>query len=640
MKSEYLSRRDLLQSAAELGLLSALTPLLPSYAWGQPKTATLDTNKVKEFDLTIAQTPFQVNGRTGSAVTVNGTVPGPILRFREGQDAIIRVSNTLDETTSIHWHGILLPPEMDGVPGVSFAGIKPGQTFTYKFPLIQSGTYWYHSHSGGQEAQGMYAPFIIDPAKPDPFSYDREYTILLSDWSFMHPMKIIGKLKNDAAYFNFQRRTVGDFIRDSKKAGLSATVKDRLEWMRMRMDATDILDVTGSTYNYLLNGLSPEGNWNGIFQKGERVRLRFIDGAAMTIFDVRIPGAKLTLVQADGQNVQPVAIEEFRISPGETYDVLVEFTEERPYAIFAETTDRSGFAFGTLSPRTGMRAAIPERRKRPLRSMADMGMAHDMGNMKGMGDASDDMKGMTYGGASRKTKATSMSAHEGHQMPASGHEGHNKNAANPPSKESKHDGHGKTKAATSSATAVPRSTPTKHGPDTHGPANAFTPEQTMSRLHEPGTGHEDNPRRVLVYTDLKAIHAFPDQRAPTREVELHLTGNMERFMWSINGKKWSEDPKPILFKSGERLRLTFVNDTMMEHPMHLHGMWMYLENGTGAYLPRKHTILVKPAERLTVAVTVDAPLGDWAFHCHMLFHMEMGMFRVMRVVKELPAVQS
>jgi len=587
----HWTRRDVLLRGSELGIAAALAPLMPAYAWAELPKAPITDHPI---DLVIERSPFLVNGKKGSAVTVNGTVPGPVVRLREGQDAIIRVTNKLHETTSIHWHGILLPPEMDGVPGVSFAGIKPGETFTYRFPVKQYGTYWYHSHSGGQEAEGLYAPLIIDPAKTDPFEYDREYPVLLSDWSFIEPMKLIAKLKKDNAYFNYQRRTVGDFIRDTKQSGLRSTLKDRLDWMRMRMDATDILDITGSTYSYLMNGLTPEANWNVLFRKGEKIRLRFIGGAAMSIFDVRIPGAKMTLVQADGQNVQPVKIEEFRISPGETYDVIVKLNEDRPYAIFAESMDRSGYAMGTLSPTAGARAPVPERRKRPLRTMSDMGMA--MGDMKEMSMSGMDMPGMD------------MSGHGA-------------------MKQGKHGG-------------STGGDPVKHGPDHHGPGNAFVPDESKSRLHEPGTGLENNSRRVLVYTDLKSIHPFPDQRAPAREIELHLTGNMERFMWSIDGKKFSESPQPIVFRSGERLRLTFVNDTMMEHPMHLHGMWMYLENGSGAHLPRKHTVLVKPAERLSVAITADAPVGDWAFHCHMLFHMEMGMFRVVRVTNETPAVKA
>ncbi|MBX9767575.1 MAG: copper resistance system multicopper oxidase [Bdellovibrionales bacterium] len=613
MKRYDVSRRQFIGNSWEWGLLTGLTSLLPSYAWAE--VAKLKEPKAENsiIDLSIARTPFIINGKTGSAVTVNGTVPGPILRFREGQEAVIRVTNKLEEATSIHWHGILLPPEMDGVPGVSFAGIMPGKTFTYRFPVKQSGTYWYHSHSGGQELEGLYGPLIIDPLKPDPYSYDREYVILLSDWSFMAPMKIIGKLKKRAAYFNYQKRTIGDFIADVKSGGFSPTLSGRMQWQKMRMDPTDISDVTGATYNYLMNGLSPEGDWTGIFRKGERIRLRFIDAGAMTIFDVRIPGLKMTVVQADGQNVQPVSVDELRIGNGETYDVIVEPKDEGPYAIFAETIDRSGYALGTLASKVGMKALFPERRKRPIRSMEDMGMS--MADMPM--DASAAAAGAAIAMPEMKMEAPAASEHAG--MAGM-----------------------KTNDQTSDSTLkseIPGSRPIKHGPDSHGPGNSVIPMETKNRLHEPGTGLEKSTRRVLVYTDLKALKPFEDQRKPAREIELHLTGNMERYMWSIDGKKYSENSDPIPFHFGERLRLTFVNDTMMEHPMHLHGMWMYLENGSGSSLPRKHTVIVKPAERLSVTVTADA-LGDWAFHCHMLIHMEMGMFRVVRVAKRAAEVQS
>lgn len=614
MHIPFVTRRQFIGHAWELGLFAGLTPLLPQYAWGEITKHTKAQTETGPIDLTIGKTPFSINGRTGSAVTVNGTVPGPLLRFREGQDAVIRVTNKLREATSIHWHGILLPPEMDGVPGVSFAGIKPGETFTYRFPVKQSGTYWYHSHSGGQELEGLYGPLIIDPAKPEPYSYDREYVILLSDWSFMDPMAIIGKLKNDSAYFNYQKRTVGDFFHDVKSNGFSATWSERMQWAKMRMDPTDISDVTGATYTYLMNGLSPDGNWTGVFRKGERIRLRFIDAGAMTIFDVRIPGLKMTVVQADGQNVKPVSVDELRIGNGETYDVIVEPKDDGPYAIFAETIDRSGFALGTLATRTGVKALTPERRKRPIRSMDDMGMS--MADMP-MQDSANATAGAAA--AMPGMKMDNPAARKAESMP--GMDMGDRSSSLPVKSE------------------IPGSRPVKHGSDTHGPGNSVVPLETKNRLHEAGTGHENSARKVLVYTDLKAINSFEDQRKPEREIELHLTGNMERYMWSIDGKKYSESSDPIPFHFGERLRLTFVNDTMMEHPMHLHGMWMYLENGSGAYLPRKHTVIVKPAERLSVAVTADA-LGDWAFHCHMLIHMEMGMFRVVRVAKKMPEVKS
>jgi CopA family copper-resistance protein len=589
------------------------------------------------IDLSIDSLPFSFenDGRTAKAIAVNGTVPGPLVRLREGQDAIIRVNNHLEEITSIHWHGLLVPPEMDGVPGVSFAGIQPRSVFTYRFPVRQSGTYWAHSHSGGQELLGLYFPLIVDPAEPEPFSYDRDYVVMLSDWSFESPARIVAKLKKQSSYYNYQRRTVADFSRDVSRNGFFATLGERLAWSNMRMDPTDFADVTGSTYTFLMNGIPPDGNWTGLFRPGERVRLRFIDAGAMTLFDVRIPGLRMNLVQADGQNVQPVDIEEFRIGPGETYDVIVE-PEARAYTVFAEVTDRSGYARGTLAPREGMVAEAPPRRPRPLRTMADMGMEmsgmsgmEGKGNSKGKMDMADagkdadsspgmDMSGPAAPGAMRMNEANAAAPDAGDfamKVRDAGMAGPRDKGLSGP--------------------AIPGGPSVTHGPDSHGPGNSSVAMVSRSRLDEPGAGLDPNQHKVLVYADLESVGPQPDGREPEREVELHITGNMERYMWSFDGRKYSEARTPIPFRYGERLRMILVNDTMMEHPIHLHGMWMELENGRGATRPRKHTVVVKPAERLSVAITADAP-GRWAMHCHLLLHMEMGMFRVVEVAAGPP----
>jgi CopA family copper-resistance protein len=596
-----------LRQAAVAGGCATLAQFAPAFAWADttiaaaPFTpATQSRPDANVIDLVIADLALPINGRTGSAMAVNGTVPGPLVRLREGQEAILRVTNRLEEIASIHWHGILLPPDMDGVPGVSFGGIKAGETFTYRFPVVQSGTYWAHSHSGGQELLGVYFPLVIDPIEPEPFAYERDYVVMLSDWSFLSPETIIAKLKKQGGYFNYQKRTSRDFIRDVKDNGLAATIKERASWSRMRMDPTDFADVTGHTYTYLMNGLPPGGNWTGLFTPGQKVRLRFIDAGAMTYFDVRIPGLKMTVVQADGQNVQPVVVDELRIGPGETYDVIVE-PEDRAYTVYAESQDRSGFTRGTLAPRLGMSADLPARRPRPLRTMADMGM--EMSGMAGM------------------TSETAKAGMTNMDMPS---------AAMP--------GMPGMDKAPMGGPGLPGSPAMTHGPDSHGSGNSVIPMTTRSRVDEPGSGLEDTGLRALTYADLKSLALFPDRREPEREVELHITGNMERYMWSFDGKKYSEATTPIPFRFGERLRLVLVNDTMMEHPIHLHGMWMVLENGAGDYQPRKHTVTVKPAERLTVAITADAP-GRWAMHCHLLLHMEMGMFRVVEVSPD-PAVTA
>jgi len=566
-------------------------------------------------DLVIARTPFRLGRYEGSAVTINGTIPGPLLRFREGETATLRVTNRLEDVTSIHWHGVIVPSDQDGVPGISFPGIAPGETFTYRFRTRQHGTYWYHSHSALQEQQGHYAPLIIEPAGLDPVSYDREHVVLLSDWTFEDAHRVLSKLKKQNDVFNFQQLTVGDYLREIRQQGLCATLAERLPWSRMRMSQTDILDVTGSTYTYLMNGLPPDGNWTGLFRAGERVRLRFINSAASTYFNVRIPGLPMTVVQADGQNVEPVTVDEFQIAVAETYDVIVQPQADQAYTVFAESMDRSGYARGTLAPRTGMQAAVPALRERPLRTMVDMGM--DMESM--------DMPGMKHGGEDMKP------------MPEMEHEGHEQSGDMPSMDHGSKMNDGEMARMPGMAEASPING--RHGPDTHGAGNTTVAMAQRNRLGEPGTGLADVGHRVLVYNDLKALDPSRDPRPPERELELHLTGNMEAFMWGLDGKKFSEARAPIPARIGERVRITLVNDTMMEHPMHLHGVFMELDNGRDAHKPRKHTINVKPAERLSFDFTYDEP-GNFAFHCHFLFHMEAGMFRFLNVSPRSDEVSS
>ncbi|MBD2545207.1 copper resistance system multicopper oxidase [Planktothricoides raciborskii] len=594
-----INRRKFLYFTTGLGMALGCKQLIPVYGQQpgdiQPSSATHEYPDL--IELFIQETPFTIGRKTGTAVTVNNVLPAPIIRWKEGQTATIKVTNNLKEDTSIHWHGIILPANMDGVPGISFAGIKPGQTFTYQFPINQSGTYWYHSHSGMQEQLGHYGAIIIDPIQPDPFACNRDYVILISDWTFENPHQIMKNLKKMGAYYNYQRRTVSTFFED-------------IHWRQMRMDPTDIADVTGATYTYLMNGLAPESNWTGLFKPGEKVRLRFINASAMTFFDIRIPGLKMTVIQGDGQNVQPVTVDEFRIGVAETYDVIVEPQDEQAYTIFAETMDRSGYARGTLAIRQGLSAAIPDRRERPLRTMADMGMDHS---------EHSEHSGHNMSGNSEHS---GHSGHSGHDM--SSHSEHSGHSGHDMSSHSEHSGHDM------SSEDMPNFDWQINESRNHGRGQAGTPMMVKNRLNEPGIGLENTGTRVLVYTDLRSVAPREDQRKPEREIELHLTGNMERYMWSFNGKKYSEE-KEITFYYGERLRLTFVNQTMMEHPIHLHGMWMELDNGAGEYKPRKHTVIVKPAEKMSVEVNVDAR-GKWAFHCHLMYHMEMGMFRTIAVV--------
>ena len=592
-RSEGLTRRAFVRAALATGVIASL-PRPPAYArplvGPAARVSGRDARDVA-LDLAIRPERLGIAGGMGSGLTIDGSIPGPLIELYEGRDALLRVTNHLHEDSSIHWHGILLPFEMDGVPGVTFPGIPPGETFEARFPVVQSGTYWYHSHSGLQEQSGVYGPLVLHPRKPDPFGYDRDYVVMLSDWTFEDPHRVLARLKKMSDYYNFQQRTVGDFVRDVSSAGFGATLSDRIAWGNMRMSPTDVADVTGYAYTYLLNGLHPDGNWTGVFAPGERVRLRAINGSAMSFFNVRIPELPMTVVAADGQNVDPVETDELQIGVAETYDVIVE-PRDRAYTIFAESLDRSGFARGTLAPRDGMVAAVPALRERPLRTMIDMGMDH--GGME-MGDPA----------AAGGSAAAGSAGHDHHHHPD-------------------HDP-GEDAAAEVSPIVA------RHGPDHHGLANAGVAAVQRNRLAERGAGLEDVPHRVLVYADLRSAEPR-EVRPPEREIELHLTGNMERYMWSFDGRKFSEVKAPIDFRHGERLRLVLVNDTMMEHPVHLHGMFMELENGQGERLPFKHTISVKPAERLSLLVSADEP-GPWAFHCHLLYHMEMGMMRVVRVAE-------
>ncbi|BAQ64747.1 copper resistance system multicopper oxidase [Geminocystis sp. NIES-3709] len=592
------------------------------------------------IDLQVSETEVLIGDRTSQGKLVNSRLPSPTIRLREGQNVRINLTNNLNEDTSIHWHGLILPANMDGVRGVSFRGIKPGETFTYQFPVNQSGTYWYHSHSNMQEPLGMYGAIIIDPLEPESIKYDRDYVIILSDWSFENPHAILANLKKMPTYYNYQRRTVANLAED-------------WEWKQMRMDASDIADVTGATYTYLLNGKTSNDNWTGIFNKGEKVRLRFINASAMTFFDVRIPNLPMIVIQADGQNVQPVTVDEFRIGVAETYDVIVEPNTEDAYTIFAETMDRSGYVRGTLAIKEGLSAEIPPRRERPLRTMADMGMDHGShGNHNSSSSGSIEQSSHNSSLSNHNNHQPSSSTnidHNNHNLSSSdhnAHSGHNMSAMEQ-NNHSSHDmsnmsGMNHSNHDMSNMSDMDHSTQEMRenetidfswqprGKDNNGIGNAATPMMVKNRLNEPGIGLENVSHKVLVYTDLKSVKPLKNRRKPDREITLYLTGNMERYMWSFNGKKYSEE-KEINFNYGERLRLTFINDTMMEHPIHLHGMWMELVNGNGDYQPRKHTIIVKPAEKLSTEIDVDAK-GKWAFHCHLMYHMDVGMFRTINVI--------
>lgn len=583
-----LSRRRFIEGLAAGGAVATLG--WPKPTWALKSAGEPQIIAGTEFDLAIGETPMNFTGRTRPAITVNGSLPAPTLRWREGDTVRLRVANRLPRgsihghDTSIHWHGILLPANMDGVPGLSFSGIHRDEAYLYEFDVRQGGTYWYHSHSAFQEQAGCYGALIIDPAEPDPFSYDRDYVVLLSEWTDLDPTALFTRLKKMSDHDNFYKRTVGDFFRDVRREGLGPTLEDRKMWGEMRMTPTDISDVNGHTYTYLLNGTTAAGAWTGLFKRGEKIRLRFINGSAMTHFDVRIPGLKMTVVAADGQNVRPVPVDEFRIAVAETYDVIVEPSGQDAFTIFAQDIGRTGYALGTLAVSKGLRAPVPELDARPILTMADMGHgAHGM-----------DHGAMDHGKMDHSKMDHGAMNHAGMDHGAGG------------------DG----------MVTHPRSEA----------GNALMDMQTMSpepKLDDPGIGLRDNGRKVLTYADLHSVFPDPDGRDPGRTVELHLTGHMEKFAWSFDGLKFS-DAEPLRLNYGERMRIVLVNDTMMTHPIHLHGMWSDLEDADGNFLVRKHTIDMPPGTRRSYRVRADA-LGRWAYHCHMLYHMEAGMFREVRV---------
>jgi CopA family copper-resistance protein len=605
-KVGMLGRRRFVEG---LALTAGLTAFGRAKAHAATPPATLRGDRI---DLTIGPTRVNFTGRDRTATTVNGSLPAPIIRLREGDAVTLNVTNRLKEPTSIHWHGILLPNAMDGVPGLTFRGIMPNETFTYRFPIRQAGTYWYHSHSGMQEQTGLYGALLLEPRSKEPYSYQREYVVLLSDWTDEDPMTVLSNLKQQSDYYNFRQRTAGTFAGDVERNGLGATVDDRLMWGKMRMSPTDIMDVTGATYTFLMNGQPPAWNWTGLFGRGEKVRLRFINSASMTTFDVRIPGLTMTVVQADGSDVEPIEVDEFRIGVAETYDVIAAPRQDA-YTIFAQAQDRSGYARGTLAVREGLAAPIPPMDPRPQRTMADMGMS--MGGMKGMSgmDMGHDSRpiGQSMGGMDMShMDMTKMTPEEREQhMAMMAAMAHDKKPADD--------------IPTSNADGVdPKTLPGQVGVDN-------VAMETKDKLGEAGIGLDGNGRRNLTYRDLRALRPNRQSAPPTRALEFHLTGNMERFIWGFDGKKFSQ-AGPIRVALGERIRFALINDTMMEHPIHLHGYLFEVENGQGNRLPLKHTINVKPAERMSFVFTADAP-GYWAFHCHLQYHMEAGMFRTVLV---------
>ncbi|MDF1878095.1 copper resistance system multicopper oxidase [Sulfurimonas sp. SAG-AH-194-C20] len=579
--TQNISRRSFVKGIVSTAIVATLPSSLNASSPISQRQKTQELSG-KEFFLTINKTAVNITGKPRIATCVNSMLAGPTLRFKEGERVTLHVKNNLDVSSSIHWHGLILPTDMDGVPGISFDGIPAGETFTYSFDVVQSGTYWYHSHSGFQEQTGVYGSIIIDAKEKDPFEYDREYVVALSDYSDEKPTTIYRKLKISADYYNFKQRTVGDFFSEVSDYGFLEAFKKRSTWNSMRMSDRDISDVTAYTYTFLMNGENPATRFQALFKKGEKIRLRFINSSAMTFFDIRIPNLKMTVVATDGNNIQPIEVDEFRIGVAETYDVIVEPQDDIAYAIFAQSIDRSGYALGNLTSDVNVLADVPQLDERQQLTMTDMGMSMDMKSMKNMSkmESKKEMPGMK-----KMDKNPKMSMKK--EIPI---------------------------------------TPLE---EANGFDNTMRAKSPQYRLDDPGVGLRNNGRKVLTYADLRSLVSTKDERYPDREIILRLTGNMDRYMWSINGIKYS-DAKDLEFKYGERLRITYINDTMMNHPMHLHGMWSDLETGDDNYLVKKHTVVVQPGAKISFRVNVDAK-GSWAYHCHLLYHMT-DMFRKVVVV--------
>ncbi len=588
-----LSRRTFVTGLAAGGTLAAVHPWVD---FARPASAATNRNVPElsgtEFNLVIEETLVNFTGKKRMATTINGSIPAPTLRWRLGDTVTLRVTNRLRETTSIHWHGIILPFEMDGVPGISFPGIAPGETFTYRFRVQQSGTYWYHSHSGHQEQLGMYGAIVVEDPNVRSAGTMRDHVVVLSDWTDENPERVFHKLKVHADYFNFNHPTLPLLMNDISEMGFSEAVNKRRMFNEMRMSPTDLADVSAYTYTYLMNGTAPDSNWTGLFRPGERVRLRFINAAANSLFDVRIPGLKLRVVQNDGQDVEPVSVDEFRFGPGETLDAIVTPTDDA-YTIFAQSMDRTGYARGTLAVRAGLSADVPETDPVEWLTMRDMMGEMDHGSHGGNGAHAG------HSGHS-STAAAKANGHEGH----GGHDMHSGHAA---------------------GTLAKPDQRVRHARSEMGPSVDMLVDMPRTNLDDPGIGLRNNGRRVLTYADLATVGGPMDPRGAEREIELHLTGNMERYTWSFDGLEFGQST-PVRFRYGERLRVILHNDTMMTHPMHMHGMWSELETPDGAFQARKHTVQVHPAQRVSFLVDVDA-MGRWAWHCHLMFHMHAGMFR-------------
>ena len=598
----YMPRRRFVQGLIAGGVLAAC----PSIIYAASSIATGNAGNVTELsgkviDLVIGESLVNFTGVVRTATTINGSIPAPTLRLKEGDDVTIRVTNNLKVPSSIHWHGIILPYQMDGVPGISFKGIMPGETFVYKFKLQQSGTYWYHSHSGFQEMTGMYGALIIEPREQDIISADNEYVIQLSDWTDENPMDVFRKLKVQGDTYNFNQPTVPEFFDDVASSSFANALQRREMWNKMRMNPTDLADLSASTMTFLMNGSTPMANWRGLFKNGEKLRLRFINGSSNSFFDVRIPELKLTVVQADGQNIEPVTVDEFRFGPGETYDVIVE-PKNDAYTIFAQSMDRSGYAKGTLSVAPSLDAPVPALDPVEWLTMTDMmgNMASggEHGSMPGMAGMSD-MSGNTMDKGTMKQGGMAMD----HSAMSMDHSMHNM-GGNP--------------------LAVP-SNKVRHAKTEYGASVDMRVDMPRTNLDDPGIGLRNNGRRVLTLADLRSLDGIADHQEPEAEIELHLTGNMERYSWSFDGLEFGKST-PVHMKHNQRLRVILQNDTMMTHPMHLHGMWSDLENDQGEVMVRRHTIPVQPAQRISF-LTTPHDIGRWAWHCHLLFHMDAGMFR-------------
>lgn len=599
---------------------------------------------VREYHLTIAQEDVRIRDNTAGAMTINGQIPGPTLYFEKGDTARIHVTNEMNAATSIHWHGLLVPPSMDGVPFVTQVPIQPGATFVYEFPIRQTGTYWYHSHSELQEQSGLYGSIVIDDGR---HPVDRAYVVLLSDWTTEDPHEVLRTLKRGSHWYALEKGASQSIFGAAKAGRLGDYFSRELQ----RMPPMDIADVA---YDYFLSNGRPETALAA--EAGEKVRLRVINGSATTYFHLNFSGGPMTIISADGQRVEPVKEDLFLIGVAETYDVLVTLPERGAYELRATAHDGSGVTSTWLG----------QGEKHPARTIPRPDLYEPMAH----GDAGS-VLALTPAAAMGMSDARVEAGAFDH--PGTGHGGHDMGLGEMPAAREHPGQHG-------GGGSMARGMPDHHGHGVaHKPEHDAMPRESSPSAHVHGqmpaaehVGHEQMPaagahvsaarpfshrfglleadvasrpelaseggkeRPSTPYARLKAAEPTdPPAGAPVREIRLTLDGDMQRYTWFIDNQPVSE-ADTIRVREGEVVRFILINRTMMHHPMHLHGHFFRVINGQGDRAPLKHTVDVAPMATTVIEFYTDE-IGDWLFHCHLLYHMKSGMTRLVHYDGFAPA---